>query len=108
MKGYIPNVLSSVVVRARAASLSRESAHCRRRSGAERRVIGHALLVVAQRDVHEDVPHGGLEADHQRFRVFAGLVALLRGQKERRMYAEMEALVVERGDGVAHDLVRQL
>src|SRR5580700_5857158 len=69
------------------------------------RVIGHAALVVAQRNIHEDVAKGGLEADHQRFGVFTGLVSLLRRQQERGMHAEMEALVVERGDGVAHDLV---
>src|ERR1022692_4911432 len=70
-------------------------------------MIGHPLLVVAQRYIHEDIAEGGFEADHQRFRVFAGLVALLSSEKERGMYAEMEALVVERRDGVTHDLVRK-
>src|ERR1035437_2427561 len=70
-------------------------------------MIGHPLLVVAQRYIHEDIAEGGFEADNQRFRVFAGLVALLSSEKERGMYAEMKALVVERRDGVTHDLVRK-
>jgi hypothetical protein len=59
-------------------------------------MISHSLLVVAQRNVHEDMPKGGLEADHQRFHVFAGFVSLLSSKEERGMYAEVEALVVER------------
>ena len=71
------------------------------------RVIGHSPLVIAQRDIHEDISAGGLEADHQRFCVFTGFVALLGGVQERWMNAEMKSLVVERGDGVADDLVGQ-
>src|ERR1035438_10538113 len=70
-------------------------------------MIRHSSSVVAQRNVHEDVAKRGFEGDHQGFGVFAGLVALLRGEEERGMYPEMKALVVERGDGVAHDLIRE-
>jgi hypothetical protein len=37
---------------------------CRPASGAHRRMVGHPAFVVAQRDVHEDMAEGGLEADH--------------------------------------------
>ncbi len=67
--------------------------------------IRHALLVMPQRDVHEHVAHGSFKADHQRLNVFAALVAFLGGDQHRRMHAEVEALVVERRDGVAHNLV---
>jgi len=70
-------------------------------------MVGQAAFVVTQRYVHEDVAESGLKGDHQGFGVFTGLVSFLRGQKERGMHAEMEALVVERRDGVAHDLVRE-
>ena len=47
-------------------------------SGSRGGVIGHATLAIAQGDVHEDISQGGLEADHERFGVFAGFVALFR------------------------------
>ena len=82
-------------------------ATCRPALRAHRRVVGHPAFVVTQGDVHEDITKGGLEADHQCFGVFAGLVAFLGGEKERGMYAEMESLIVQRRNGVAHDLVGQ-
>src|ERR1700746_2882803 len=71
------------------------------------RMIGHTLLVVPQSHIHEDIAEGGLEADHQCFGVFTGLVTLLGRKQERRMYAEMESLIIQGRDGVAHNLVRE-
>src|SRR5580704_19264292 len=70
-------------------------------------VAGHALAVVAQRDVHKYVAQGSFKADHQRLDVFTGLVAFLAGEQHRRMHAEVEALVVKRADSIADDLVGQ-
>src|ERR1041385_8380529 len=70
----------------------------------QRRMIRHPLLVIAQGHVHEDIAEGGLEADHQCFRVFTGFVAFLRGEQKRGMHAEMKALVVQGRDGIAHNL----
>ena len=69
-------------------------------------MIGHPAPVVAQGNIHEDISQGGFKANHQRFRIFAGLVALLSGEKERGMHPEMEALIVEGADGITNNLVR--
>ena len=55
----------------------------------------------------KSVADGGFEADDQRFGVLAALGAVLGGVQHRRMHAEMESLIVERGDGVADYLVGQ-
>src|ERR1700687_5088983 len=64
--------------------------------------------MVAQRHVHEDVSAGSAEAHHQSFSVFTAFAALLGSVQGWRTNVKMESLVVERGDGVANDLVRQL
>ena len=71
-------------------------------------VVGHAALVVAEGYVHEYVAQRGFEADHQRFHIFAAFVAFFGGQQQRRMHAEVKALIIECTDGIADDLVRQL
>ena len=56
-------------------------------------MVGQALLAVAQGYVHEDVAERGFEADHQRFYIFAALIAFFGGEQQRRVDAEVEALV---------------
>ena len=60
-----------------------------------RSVIRHPAFVVAQGDVHINIAEGGLEADHQGFGIFAGLVAFFGGEKVRGMHAEVESLIVK-------------
>src|SRR6202795_3976275 len=64
--------------------------------------------VVAQRHVHEDVSAGRAEAHHQGFCVFTAFAALLGSVQSWWTNVKVESLVVERGDGVANDLVSQL
>src|ERR1700687_3957013 len=63
--------------------------------------------MVAQRHVHEDVSAGSAEAHHQSFSVFTAFAALLGSVQGWWTNVKMESLVVERGDGVANDLVGQ-
>src|ERR1700732_3125883 len=64
--------------------------------------------VVAQRHVHEDVSAGRAEAHHTGLCVFTAFAALLGSMQSGWTNVKVESLVVERGDGVANDLVRQL
>src|ERR1700704_778133 len=64
--------------------------------------------VIAQRHIHEDVSAGSAEAHHQGFRVFTAFAALLGSVQGWRTNVKVKSLVVERGDGVANDLVSQL
>src|SRR5208282_6413910 len=68
----------------------------------------HLAAQVAQRYVHEDISAGSIEAEHQGFGVFTAFAALLGSVLGGRMNTKVKSLVVERGDGVANDLVGQL
>src|SRR5215469_17731087 len=61
--------------------------------------------VIAQGDVHKDVASDGLKADHQGFGVFASARTVVGGVEHWGMDAEVEALVVQRSDGIADGLV---
>src|SRR5437588_13021677 len=73
-----------------------------------RRSFLHAAPVVAQRNVHEHLAAAGLDAHDQRLGILAALVALLGGVHLGRMHAEVEALVIKRGDRIPDDLVGEL
>src|SRR5229473_5067381 len=64
--------------------------------------------VVAQRHIHKDVSAGGAEAHHQGFCVLTAFATLLGSVQGWWTNVKVESLVVERGDGVANDLVSQL
>src|SRR6202521_6393397 len=64
--------------------------------------------VMAQGHIHEDVSAGRVEAHHKRFSVFTAYAALLGRVQGWWTNVKVESLVVERGDGVANDLVGQL
>src|SRR4051812_3745593 len=69
--------------------------------------LSGAAPVVAHGDVHVDVSVRSLEAEHERFGVFAGLDALLFGVQLRRRDLEAEAEIIERGDSIADHQVRE-
>src|SRR3954469_7198193 len=70
--------------------------------------LGGATTVVAHGDVHVDVSMSGLEAEHERFGVFAGLDAFFFGVQLRWRDLEAESQIVERGYSIADHQVREL
>src|SRR3981081_1455057 len=64
--------------------------------------------VVAQGHIHENASAGSIEAHYQGFSVFTALAALFGRVQGWWPNVKMESLVVERGNGVANDLVGQL
>src|SRR6266446_2631934 len=66
------------------------------------------LDVVAKSDVHEHAAAGGFETNYQGFGVFTAGGAVFGSVQNGGMYAEMETLVIQGGDGVSGDLIGQL
>src|ERR1039458_9305397 len=72
------------------------------------RALRCLAAVVAQRHIHEDISTGRIATHHQSFGVFRAFAPLFGGVQGWRMNVKVKSLVVERSDGVANDLVRQL
>src|SRR3981081_4935284 len=72
------------------------------------RPLRRAAAVVAQGHIHENASAGSIEAHYQGFSVFTALAALLGRVQGWWPNVKMESLIVERGDGVANDLIGQL
>jgi hypothetical protein len=73
---------------------------------------GHGALslaapVIAQGNIHKDAAAGGFEADDESFGILAAFCSI-RGVENGGMDAEMESLIVESGNGISCDLIRQL
>src|SRR5580658_10913292 len=64
--------------------------------------------MVAQGYIHKNISTGSLEAHDERFRVFTAFASLLGGMHCGRPNVEMKSLIIQRGDGIADDLVGEL
>src|ERR1700684_3153096 len=87
------------------------SAHCYSLTTAlpgDRSPIRCSAAMIAQRHIHKNVSAGSLETHHQGLGVFTPLASLLRGVQRRRPHVKVKTLVVERGDGVADNLIGKL
>ncbi len=73
---------------------------------------GHCPLslpasVIAQGNIHKDIAAGGFEADDEGFGILATLRSIF-SVEDGGMHAEVEALIVKRGNGISGDLICQL